>query len=138
MKFNFLIWLAVPAVMAAACKGKSHQSANDVPKRTVFFDKTGMDTTVKPGDDFFKYVNGNWIKRTVIPASEMGWGSFYSLNDDNIKNLHKILDGLKNGNPGKGSKEQKIGDLYSSGMDTTTIDKLGDEPIKPALAKLPQ
>jgi len=52
MKFKILIWLAVPAVLAVACKGKSHPS-DDTPKRTVFFDKTGMDNTVKPGDDFF-------------------------------------------------------------------------------------
>lgn len=135
MKFKILIWLAVPAVLAVACKGKSHPS-DDTPKRTVFFDKTGMDNTVKPGDDFFKYVNGNWTKRTVIPASEMGWGSFYSLGDDNVKNLHHLLDGLKEENNSKGSKEQKIGDLYASGMDTTAIDKKGDEPIKSTLGKI--
>ncbi|WP_158796675.1 M13 family metallopeptidase [Pedobacter sp. L105] len=136
MKFNILIWLAVPAILAAGCKGKSQPSADDVPKRTVFFDKTGMDTTVKPGDDFFKYVNGNWTKRTKIPGSEMGWGSFYSLNDDNVKNLHHLLDGLKNENNNKGSKEQKIGDLYASGMDTIAIDKKGDAPVKSILAKI--
>eukprot|EP01033_Poteriospumella_lacustris_P025334 gene25334-gene22971 len=77
--------------MIGACKNKTADSS-DAPKRTVFFDKSGMDTTIKPGNDFFSYANGKWMKETKIPPSETGWGSFYTLDDDNLKNLHKILD----------------------------------------------
>src|SRR5476651_1443021 len=71
MKIANWSWLAVLAVTVAACTNKSKDEA---PARTVFFDKSGMDTTVKPGDNFFLYANGKWIKDTKIPATETGWG----------------------------------------------------------------
>lgn len=128
---------AIPVVILASCSQKKEgASTEDVPKRTVFFDKTGMDTTVKPGDNFYLYASGSWLKKTEIPASQRGWGSFYTLYDDNQKNLHKILDEItKQDNPA-GSKEQKVADLYTSGMDTVGIEKLGYEPVKPQLAKI--
>ncbi|WP_295652833.1 M13 family metallopeptidase [uncultured Mucilaginibacter sp.] len=133
MKTRSYAWLAMPLVFAIACKNKT---ITDVPVRTVFFDKSGMDTTVKPGDNFFLYASGNWIKKTEIPASERGWGSFYTLYDDNQKNLHTILDNLAAQNNETGSKEQKVADYYTSGMDTVAIDKLGYEPVKPLLDKI--
>jgi putative endopeptidase len=133
MKLSSYLWLALPAVVAVGCKPKS---GSDVPARTVFFDKTGMDTTAKPGDDFFQYASGNWMKKTEIPASQTGWGSFYTLFDDNQKNLRKILDDLSAQSNPDGSKEEKVADLYTSGMDTVAIEKLGYEPVKPTLAKI--
>jgi len=78
--------IAVIAFTVTACKNKSDQ------QQTVFFDRSGMDTTVKPGDNFFLYANGKWIKNTKIPASETGWGTFYTLRDKNEANIHQILD----------------------------------------------
>jgi len=134
MRATSYVWLAIPLAFAVSCKNKT--STDSVPARTVFFDKTGMDTTVKPGDNFFLYASGNWLKKTEIPASETGWGSFYTLYDDNQKNLHKILDDLAAQSNPAGSNEQKVADYYTSGMDTTAIDKLGYDPIKPLLAKI--
>eukprot|EP01037_Dinobryon_pediforme_P003729 gene3729-3775_t len=127
--------MALPALMIGACKNKTADSS-DAPKRTVFFDKSGMDTTIKPGNDFFSYANGKWMKETKIPPSETGWGSFYTLDDDNLKNLHKILDEVSATDNTAGSTQQKVGDLYKSGMDTAAIEKLGYEPVKPLLAKI--
>jgi putative endopeptidase len=136
MKLTHYAWLAVSVMAVSSCKQKVEDRSADIPKRTVFFDKTGMDTTVKPGDNFFLYASGKWIKETKIPPSEIGWGSFYTLDDDNTKNLHKILEETSAQDNASGSKEQKVGDLYKSGMDTATIEKLGYEPIKPLLAKI--
>src|ERR1700744_1192490 len=136
MKLTHYAWIAVAAMSVTACKHKSAESSSDVPKRTVFFDKTGMDTMVKPGDDFFTYASGKWMKETKIPPSETGWGSFYTLGDENTKNLHKILDEVSAQDNAAGSKEQKVGDLYKSGMDTAAIEKLGYEPIKPVMEKI--
>jgi putative endopeptidase len=136
MKFVKYLLLALPAVIASGCKQpKSDQSA-DAPKRTVFFDKTGMDTTVKPGDNFFLYASGTWMKKTEIPPSETGWGSFYTLSDDNEKILHSILEDAAKQDNATGSNAQKVADLYTSGMDTLAIEKLGYEPVKPLLAKI--
>jgi putative endopeptidase len=136
MKKSSFMWLAIPMVCAMSCKNSSQSGAADSTKRTVFFDKSGMDTTVKPGDNFFQYANGNWMKRTVIPASESGWGSFYTLFDDNEKHLHQILEDVIKEDNAAGSKEQKVGGLYKSGMDTATIEKLGYDPVKPQLAQI--
>lgn len=134
MKLKNLIWIAMPAMLGAACKQGSGTS--EPGARTVFFDKSGMDTTVRPGDDFFQYASGAWIKKTEIPGSETGWGSFFTLYDENQKNLHTILDEITKKDHDKGSNEQKIADLYISGMDTLAIEKLGYEPVKPLLAKI--
>jgi putative endopeptidase len=136
MKLKNLMWVALPAAILSSCTHKSKDAADDAPKRTVFFDKSGMDTTVKPGDNFFQYVSGNWMKKTQIPATETGWGSFYTLEDENQANLHKILDQVSGQDNPAGSKEQKVGDFYLSGMDTTAMDKLSYEPVKPLLQKI--
>lgn len=137
MKIKPLLWLALPAVLGSACNGNTSRSTEDTTgKRTVFFDKAGMDTTVKPGDNFFEYANGAWLKKTEIPASETGWGLSKVLFNNTQKRLNEILQDAVKQNTSKGSAEQKVGDLYSSGMDTVTIDKLGYSPIKPTLEKI--
>ncbi|MBS7566965.1 M13 family metallopeptidase [Mucilaginibacter sp. Bleaf8] len=135
MKYMKWLVLAAPVLAVTACNQKSGE-VSEAPKRTVFFEKSGMDTTVKPGDDFFQYASGAWYKKTEIPASETGWGSFYTLYDDNQKNLRKILDEVSAKGNDKGSNAQKVGDLYASGMDTAAIDKQGYNPVKPLLAKI--
>src|SRR5690606_26457473 len=62
-----------------------------------------------------------------------GWGSFYTLYEDNQKNLHKILEDAAAENQAAGSAGQKVADLYTSGMDTLAIEKLGYDPVKPLL-----
>ncbi|ASU35952.1 M13 family metallopeptidase [Mucilaginibacter xinganensis] len=136
MKFVKYVLFAVPAVIAFGCKQHEKDTSAEAPKRTVFFDKTGMDTTVKPGDNFFLYASGSWMKNTKIPPSETGWGSFYVLFDDNEKNLHTILQDAAKQDNKAGSNEQKVADLYTSGMDTVAIEKLGYEPVKPLLEKI--
>lgn len=123
--------------MAIAILGIS--ACNNQPKDTkltVFFDKSGMDSTVSPGEDFFTYANGTWLKSTKIPPSETSWGSFNILIDNNLKKVHAILDEVSAQDNPAGSVEQKVGDLYKSGLDTVTIEKLGYDPIKPELAKI--
>ncbi len=135
MTSKSFLWLTAVAIAATACNSKTN-SDKEVPARTSFFDKSTMDTTISPGDDFFMYANGNWIKKTAIPGDEVGWGSFYILNDDNQKNLRSILEQLSTQSNAAGSNEQKVGDYYASGMDTVTINNLNYEPIKPLLAKI--
>jgi putative endopeptidase len=135
MKLNNLVCIAV-VVITASCNSKPSQHGSGVPQRTMFFDKSGMDTTANPGDDFFRYANGKWYNETKIPPSQSYWGSFITLGEDNTKNLNGILDSLKSTSSSNGSKEQKIGDFYASGLDTVTIDKKGYDPLKPELTKI--
>ena len=128
--------MAIPAILISACNSKSTNTATDTAKRTVFFDKSGMDTTVNPADNLFLYANGTWLKNTKIPASETGAGGMYKMTVDNREELHGILEEVSKQDNPKDSKEQKVGDLYLSGMDTTAIDKLGYDPIKPLLSQI--
>ena len=131
MKLTNLGLIALAMAALAGCKNKS-----DDQKRTVFFDKSGMDTTVKPGGNFFLYANGKWLKNTTIPTSETSWGTFNTLRDINEAHIHEILDYAAAHDDTANSINQKVGDLYKSGMDTAAIEKLGYDPVKPQLAKI--
>ncbi|MBW0163846.1 MAG: M13 family metallopeptidase [Sediminibacterium sp. Gen4] len=125
-----LATLLIGASLAfASCKNNTDSSS--------YFDTAGMDTSVHPGDNFFMYANGTWIKNSVIPDDQSGWGSFYTLYDENLKKMRTILDELSAKSDHKpGSNEQKVGDFYASGMDTAAIEKAGYDPLKPMLAKI--
>lgn len=90
---------------------------------------TNIDSTVKPGDDFFLYANGGWIKRNPIPESESGWG-IGNLVDDEIYARKRQLneDAIKNRDKDKVS--QQIADFWKSGMDSAAIDKAGITPLQ--------
>ena len=97
---------------------------------------TGIDSTLRPGDDFFKYVNGKWYDSVSIPASQSGVGAYMFMNYPQRMRLQGILDSISQSKNSAGSIAQKVGDFYASGMDTVTIDKRGYTPIKPLLAKI--
>ena len=98
---------------------------------------TNRDTTVSPSDDFFLYSNGGWFKRNPIPASENSNGIFRTIDDTINAQIKNICEkSASNTNATKGSNEQKIGDFYSSGMDTITIEKLGLQPIKTEIQRI--
>ena len=96
-----------------------------------------MDLSIKPGDDFFDYANGTWIKQNAIPAKETRWGSFNILRQDNTDKLLTLLNEVSK-TPGlpKGSLKQRVGDLYASGMDSVAIEKRGYDPVKPDMARI--
>ncbi len=95
-----------------------------------------MDKTVKPGDDFFKYVNGTWLKNTEIPADKSNYGSFNILGDRSEAQVKAIIQDMAAAEATPGSDEQKIGDLYAAFMDTETIEKNGLAPIKADIAAI--
>lgn len=101
-----------------------------------FLDASTRDSSVKPGENFFLFVNGKWLKSAVIPPTESDIGSALELYNRTKDNLHALLDSASSTTNAPGSIEQKVGDFYASGMDTTTIDKLGYDPVKPYLQKI--
>ena len=96
-----------------------------------------MDTAVKPGDDFYKFANGNWLKKNPIPAEYSRYGAFEVLEEENYQQLKTILAEVSDDkNATVGSINQKIRDYYNSGMDTVKIEKNGIEPLKAELAQI--
>ncbi|MBS1681509.1 MAG: M13 family metallopeptidase [Bacteroidetes bacterium] len=95
-----------------------------------------VDTSKKPGADFFEYVNGIWYDTAQIPASQTGVGSYSFLNFPQRIRMQGILDSVSKSTNQPGSIEQKVGDFYASGMDTVAINNLGYEPIKPILTSI--
>jgi len=98
-------------------------------------DHSNFDTSVKPGDDFFQYANGGWIKRTQIPPDQTRWGSFNMLIERNNDALHQIAETAaktKSTDP----TVQKVGDYYASGMDEKAIEAMKTKPLKDELSKI--
>ena len=127
------IYPIIAAVLfITACNTKTKNYAdNDI----IF---KNMDTTVKPGDDFFKYANGAWLKKNPIPAAYPSWGIGNVVNDELRDRLKKINEDALNAKAEKGSNTQKIGDFYFSGMDTLGIEKQGLDPLKAEMDKIEQ
>lgn len=98
----------------------------------AYINKNNMDASVKPGDDFFHYANGNWVKNNPVPASKTRWGSFDILREESSKRLQTLLEAAAK-NTGKDRSTQMIGDFYASGMDSAAIEAKGIQPIQPEL-----
>jgi predicted metalloendopeptidase len=92
-----------------------------------------MDHSVKPGNDFFEYANGTWLKRTDIPADRSSYGAGAIVTDLTDGRVAELIQGATKANAPAGSDLRKIGDYYTSFMDTTAIDAAGLEPLKATL-----
>lgn len=104
-------------------------SAGAADKPAIDF--SGFNKSVRPQDDFFEFVNGQWIKDTPIPADKTRWGSFVVLAEESRDNVLAIINELsQNSALAAGSDGQKIRDLYRSYMDETQINAQGLAPIQ--------
>ena len=109
--------------------------------RSSGIDRSAFDTSVKPGENFFRYVNGEWIKHNPIPPEYGRWGSFPKLRDDNLLALREILEDLAKDDPAKNGKKlddnrRKLRDFYRTAMDEAQLDKLGVSPLADELARI--
>lgn len=95
-----------------------------------------IDTTVRPQDDFFNYVNGNWMKTAEIPADKSSWGSFNALREDVDNSSLEILNKILTDKFAAGSEGQKIQSLYGTFMDWDKRNADGINPIKGDLQKI--
>jgi putative endopeptidase len=95
-----------------------------------------MDTTIRPGDDFFSYVNGNWLANTEIPADRATYDVFATLRDQAQVNVRAIIEEAAAGEFPHGSDEQKVGDLYRSYMDMEARNAKGTTPLDVEFARI--
>jgi putative endopeptidase len=121
------------ALACVACLCLPSIAVAQSPVLALGLDTLSFDKSVRPQDDLFKYVNGGWLRRTQIPADVSRWGAFSELNERSRSSLHAILEELTHGKAAVGGERRKVADVYTSFMDSVTVDKLGLTPIQPEL-----
>lgn len=127
MRRNFAIVAAMFCAFAAIAVFAQKNSFSG----KLGIDASGMDRSVRPQDDFFRYVNGTWTDKTEIPPDKSRYGSFTMLGDESEKALKEILEeAAAQKSAAHGSEVQKVGDLYRSFMDTDRIEALGTKPLQ--------
>jgi putative endopeptidase len=122
----------IPCILLAAAFGCNEADKNAAATTDPLFEN--IDTTVKPGDDFFDYANGKWIKENPIPNSEASWGIGNLVQEDIYLRLRAINENAVKEKSAEGSISRKIGDFWAVAMDSTTIEKQGLQPLLADLA----
>ncbi|MGZ3184560.1 MAG: M13 family metallopeptidase [Telluria sp.] len=127
--------LALIANVAPAADAAKSSAAKPMAKAAAKAAVSGIDTQfidpdVRAQDDFFKHLNGKWLKNTEIPADKSSWGSFYMLYEDTQPKLREIIETAAKGTHAAGSDQQKIGDFYAAYLDEKRADDLGITPLK--------
>ncbi|PZR76636.1 MAG: hypothetical protein DLM73_01935 [Chthoniobacterales bacterium] len=116
-----------------------------IDKNPPPLDLKNMDTAVKPGDDFYLYANGSWIKNNPIPPEFSRWAAFNELAEKNNDALHEIAEKAAGGAPKDSKKKaekpasadmQKVGDFYASGMDEATVDAAKAKPLADEMKRI--
>ncbi|HET9838969.1 MAG TPA: M13 family metallopeptidase [Candidatus Angelobacter sp.] len=122
-----------PAPAATPAAATSGEKAVARPKS---FDLAAMDKSVDPCEDFYQYACGTWRKNNPIPSDQARWGRFNELAEYNRQFLHNILEKASANDPRRTPVMQKIGDMYQSCMDETTVNSKGAAPLKPELDRI--
>jgi putative endopeptidase len=131
---------AYSSVLAAFCSAatllsahaqKAPQTASQ--QATPGIVAANMDTSIVPGDNFYLYANGDWLKRTVIPPDRAAVGVFSILDDRSNKRTAAVIQEAAKSNAPAGSNERKIADLYNSYMNQGAIESRGLTPLQPQL-----
>src|SRR6266702_5904349 len=134
MKSFITIITLVVCSFAAVVAAPQGQTEQDPPP----LDANSRDSSVKPGDDFFNYANGTWIKRTEIPPEYSRWGAFNELIERNSDALHTIAEKASKTpvDPKLSPETQKVGDYYASGMDEKMIEAMRTKPLQDEFNKI--
>lgn len=128
-------WIAPATLAVAALATVTTIAARPLVAQRVIpgLDAAAMDTTVLPGNDFYRYANGNWDRRTVIPPDKSSYGAFNIAADHAEQQLVTVVHDAVATRAPAGSDLRKIGDYYMAYSNTRVIDRRGTTPIKPLL-----
>ena len=134
------VCVAVFALIMTACSGEESTATQDAASADVAkalgFDPAELDDDIKPGDDFFAYVNGKWIAENEIPADRSRYGAFDILRDKSDEDVKAIIEEASATENEEGSDQQRVGDLYLSFQDFETRNAKGISPLDPYLVQI--
>jgi putative endopeptidase len=134
---NYFLSISASAILLGSIFVTNIYSIETNMSSNKAIETKNFDKDVKISEDFFRHVNGGWMKTNPIPAEKSRFGSFDALQDNAQKHIKGILEEMsKNTKSKKGSIEQKLGDFYTAAMDESTIEKLGFTPIKKYLNEI--
>ena len=129
-----LLLLPLLAAAVTGCPSNALKTAESGEKPDILH--AALDTTVAPGDDFFAYANGTWIKNNPIPASESNMGIGKKVQDEVYARLRQTSIEAAGAKATPGSNQQKIGDFWAIGLDSVKADQLGAAPLRPELDRI--
>ncbi|HTX24869.1 MAG TPA: M13 family metallopeptidase [Steroidobacteraceae bacterium] len=124
------------AAMTETAGVTSPSVAADTHERASGLDLAALDRAVAPGDDFFRYANGTWLKDTPIPADRASYGVFEKLIELTTARAAHLMQQAAAAHAPAGSESRKIGDYYASFMDEAGIERRGLRPLEPELARI--
>jgi putative endopeptidase len=130
----FLSMLVLSTILISTSSCKSDKPATETKKADILFEN--LDTTVSPGQDFFEYANGGWLRKNPIPGDKSSWGIGDVVNEENLQRFREINEKAAGANAAKGSADQKIGDFWKTAMDSLKAEELGIKPLRPWLDKI--
>ena len=134
---KFIIGAAALCMLSACGQEPGTEAAPEAPAPlTSGIDVAYIDESVRPGDDFFAYVNGKWAEETEMPSDRSRYGTFDILRDEAQEHVKAIIELSASGDFAKGSDEQKVGDLYKSYLDMERRDARGIEPLNPEFERI--
>lgn len=138
LKIPSLLLIIPVTGLLISCGSEGKETGNDNKEDTSHgIVLENMDTTVSPREDFFKYVNGNWLSNNEIPDEESSWGSFNELRDNNNDVLLAVLEeAAANEEYEEGSDERKVAEFYRVGIDSSKAENLGLKPLAPFLKSI--
>lgn len=134
-KILFLTAMVIIALGFTAC---TDDNPTQQGQQTSDIDISNLDTSVRPGDDFYQYACGGWIKNNPLPPAYSRYGSSERLSEENQVRINAILDELQTGNFAAGSTEQKLADLYRLAMDSQRRNQQGVEPLMGIIRQMEQ
>ena len=133
MNRSILCWPLLAGLFTACQSAPDKTTAETAPPDILV---TALDTTVRPGDDFFTYANGAWLHQHPIPASESNWGIGKEVQNEVYARLRHTSEEAAVAKAAPNSNQQKIGDFWAVGMDSAKAEKLGIAPIQPLLTRI--
>jgi predicted metalloendopeptidase len=142
MKKQYLLSALTMALIASVSHAESGapaaaaKNSAGAPTLSAGIASQYIESSVRPQDDFFEYLNGKWLKTVEIPSDKSSWGSFMELRENTLPQLRGIIEKVASTNAAKGTNEQRIGDFYASFMDEARLEQLGATPLKGELDKI--